>query len=85
MQESSEPSGSEDRNVMVQSRVAPGCPSESLVTQRPFLSSDRGRVVGGLPDVVTIMEQKVRRTIFGLICFLLLLDTNGGSEPDPPA
>lgn len=25
-----------------------------------FLLSDRGRVVGGLPDVVTIMEQKVR-------------------------
>lgn len=24
------------------------------------LSSDRGRVVGGLPDVVTIMEEKVR-------------------------
>lgn len=24
------------------------------------VSSDRGRVVGGLPDVVTIMEEKVR-------------------------
>ena len=24
------------------------------------LFSDRGRVVGGLPDVVTIMEEKVR-------------------------
>lgn len=28
---------------------------------RVCFPSDRGRVVGGLPDVVTIMEQKVRR------------------------
>lgn len=33
--------------------------------------SDRGRVVGGLPDVVTIMEEKVRHCSMLTCSFLM--------------
>lgn len=49
-----------------------------------FLPSDRGRVVGGLPDVVTIMEEKVRTTHVGGRGFVCCSQRAVGTEVREP-